>query len=190
MYADALDPSCLALIGRALIRRGEVVFLIRTEGGALRLLPCASHDIDGGPDPASWEYRCTVGGPERTLTFDHVPAEGVVHLAYARDPERPWRGYGPLQVAQLAGRLSAETVAAPGGRSERTARIVSVRAGGRRRSDRRRHEGRHPESEGQDVARTRRRLGRWRDRRPGNVGVKALRGEPPGGARHADGTRS
>ena len=112
MYSHALDPSCLALIGRALIRRGEVVFLIRTEGGVLRLLPCESHDIDGGPDPSTWEYRCSVGGPERTLTYDHVPAEGVVHLAYARDPERPWRGYGPLQVAQLAGRLSAETVAA------------------------------------------------------------------------------
>ncbi len=36
----------------------------------------------------------------------------MIHFAYARDPERPWRGYGPIQVAQLAGRLSAETVAA------------------------------------------------------------------------------
>ena len=112
MLADALDPSCMSLIGRALIRRGEVVLLIRTDGGTLRLLPCENHDVDGGPDPATWRYRCSVGGPERTLTFDHVPAEGVIHISYARDPERPWRGYGPLQVAQLAGRLSAETVAA------------------------------------------------------------------------------
>ena len=112
MFADALDPSCLSLIGRALIRRGEIVFLIRTDGGTLRLLPCESHDVDGSPDPMTWRYRCTVGGPERTLTYDHVPAEGVVHIAYAREPERPWRGYGPLQVAQLAGRLSAETTAA------------------------------------------------------------------------------
>ena len=31
---------------------------------------------------------------------------------YATDPETPWRGVGPLGVAQLAGRLSAETIAA------------------------------------------------------------------------------
>ena len=36
----------------------------------------------------------------------------MIHLMYSADPERPWRGYGPLQVAQLGGRLSSETVAA------------------------------------------------------------------------------
>ncbi|MCY3701492.1 MAG: hypothetical protein OXG16_02315 [Rhodospirillales bacterium] len=109
---DLLSPGCLGMVGRALIRRGEVVLLIRVEGGELRLLPCESHDIDGGPDPAGWSYRCTVGGPERTLTYNGVPAESVIHVRYAVDVERPWRGYGPLGVAQLAGRLSAETSAA------------------------------------------------------------------------------
>ena len=33
-------------------------------------------------------------------------------MRYSFDPERPWRGYGPLQVALLAGRLSSETVSA------------------------------------------------------------------------------
>ena len=109
----ALDPPMMAMIGRALIRRGEIVLLIRVDSErGLTLLPCHSHDVKGGPDPATWVYRCTVGGPERTLTFGQTPAEGVVHLRYAVDPERPWRGYGPLQVAQLAGRLSAETVSA------------------------------------------------------------------------------
>ena len=112
MAIAALDPSCLNLIGRALIRRGEVLFLIRVDRHGLKLLPAASYDIDGGPDPASWEYRLTIGGPERTHTYSHQPAETVIHLTYGRDPERPWRGYGPLQVAQLAGRLSAETSAA------------------------------------------------------------------------------
>ena len=108
----ALDPACLSMIGRALIRRGEVLFLIRVDGGRVKLLPAASHDIEGDPDPESWTYRLTVGGPERTHTYDHVPAAGVIHLQYSRDPEHPWRGYGPLQVAQLGGRLSSETVAA------------------------------------------------------------------------------
>ena len=108
----ALDPAFLSMVGRSLIRRGEIVFLIKVDGGRVKLLPCASHDISGGPDPDSWTYRMTVGGPERSLTYDRVPASGVVHFQYSRDPEHPWRGYGPLQVAQLGGRLSSETVAA------------------------------------------------------------------------------
>ena len=109
---EVLTPACLAMIGRALIRRGEIVLLIRVINGRLVLLPAASHDVDGGPDPQTWRYRCTIGGPERTVTYDRVDGASVVHITYSRDPERPWRGQGPLQVAQLAGRLSAETVAA------------------------------------------------------------------------------
>ena len=109
---DALGPACLSMIGRSLIRRGEILFLIKVDGGRVKLWPAASHDITGGPDPDSWAYRLTVGGPERTLTYPSVPAAGVIHLQYSRDPEHPWRGYGPLQVAQLGGRLSSETVAA------------------------------------------------------------------------------
>ena len=108
----ALTPSCLALVGRALIRRGEIVLYIDTTTGMLNLLPCQSHDVDGGPIPATWEYRCTVSGPERTFTYEATPAEGVIHLTYAREPETPWRGIGPLQAAQLTGRLAAETAAA------------------------------------------------------------------------------
>ena len=108
-----LDPLLLSMIGRALIRRGEIVFYIDSslEGG-VALLPCESYDVTGGPDPETWRYRCTLGGPARTHSFDDVPAEGVVHLSYARDPERPWRGLSPLSAASLAGRLSAETAAA------------------------------------------------------------------------------
>ena len=109
---DALGPACLSMIGRSLIRRGEILFLIKIDGGRVKLWPAASHDITGGPDPDSWTYRLTVGGPERTETYPDVPAAGVIHLQYSRDPEHPWRGYGPLQVAQLGGRLSSETVAA------------------------------------------------------------------------------
>ena len=107
-----LDAPLLAMIGRALMRRGEIVLLIRADMDGVRLLPCQSHDVDGGPDPRSWVYRCSIGGPEQTLTYDHVPAAGVIHLSYARDPERPWRGYGPLYSAALAGRLSANVAAA------------------------------------------------------------------------------
>ena len=78
----------------------------------MALLPCESYDVTGGPDPLSWRYRCTVGGPAPRIALTTCRPKGVIHLVYARDPERPWRGLSPLYAASLAGRLSAETAAA------------------------------------------------------------------------------
>ena len=107
-----LTPAFLEMVGRSLIRKGELLAYITTRGGKLRLLPVESHDIDGDPDPASWTYRLTIGGPSRTHTLDSVSGSSVLHFRYGTDPEQPWRGLGPLQVAQLGGRLSAELAAA------------------------------------------------------------------------------
>ena len=108
--ARALTPGVLELVGRSLIRTGEVVFFISTSSGNLRLIPAEAHDVVGGPDPSSWSYRLTLGGPSRTVTYDDVPAQSTLHFKYAADP--PWKGNGPVQVAALAGRLSAETARA------------------------------------------------------------------------------
>ena len=62
-----------------------------------------------------WRYRCNLAGPSRQRT-KRVDASGVCHLRYAVDPATPWRGVGPLQVAALAGKLSAELENALGGR--------------------------------------------------------------------------
>ena len=94
-----------------------MVFLIDTEAGQLRLIPAETHDVDGGPFPEAWEYRLTLGGPSETLTYDHVPAASVLHFRYAVDAATPWRGDGPIAVANLAGKLSAETVNALGDES-------------------------------------------------------------------------
>ena len=109
---QALTPGIMEMIGRALIRTGELVLLIDTSSGALRLIPAETHDVTGGPMPDSWEYTVTLGGPSRTITHDFVPATSVLHFKYGCDPARPWRGNGPIEVAALAGRLSAETVTA------------------------------------------------------------------------------
>ena len=107
----ALTPDCLAMVGRALIRRGEIVFYTDTSMGMFDLLPCLSFDVQGGPNSATWEYRCTVSGPSMTHTHEATPAANVVHITYARDPDRPWRGIGPIQSAGLTGRLAAEVLA-------------------------------------------------------------------------------
>ena len=110
--ASALTPGVLALIGRSLIRLGEVVFLIDTQAGKLRLIPAETHDVEGGPFPEEWKYRLNLSGPSKTVTYDYVPTQSVLHFRYSVDPSTPWRGNGPVQVAALAGQLSAETVKA------------------------------------------------------------------------------
>ena len=109
-----LDPSTLGQIGRALIRTGEYVAVIRMDRqrGALRLDPAGSWDVQGGANPSSWVYRLSISGPTHQTTIENLPAAGVVHVRYSSDPGTPWRGVGPLQSARLAGRLSAEVSAA------------------------------------------------------------------------------
>ena len=104
----ALTPPVLGLIGRELIRVGEVVFLIDTTAG-LKLLPAQSWDITGDPDPASWTYRLDLAGPSTTIAYDALPAASCLHFRYAVSPSCPWSANGPIQVAALAGKLSAET---------------------------------------------------------------------------------
>ena len=111
-YTAALTPSCLGLIGRALIRDGEIALGIDIQDGMAMLWPAADFDIHGGYQPESWTYRLNLAGPSRYHTRAAVPAEGVVHCRYLTDPARPWRGIGPIESAALAGKLSAETVKA------------------------------------------------------------------------------
>ena len=109
-YIEALTPDCLGMIGRALIRRGDVLFLIEVSRGELGLIPASEWDVEGGYHPATWSYRLTLAGPTRQLVMRNVPAERVLHFRYAADPARPWYGVGPIQSAALSGKLSARTL--------------------------------------------------------------------------------
>ena len=111
-FKAALGPATMSLIGRSLIRQGEVLFAIEVRDGRVVLLPAASWDIHGEHDPASWTYRLTLGGPSRLTTLDPVASEAMIHIRYQADTERPWRGISPLASAAIAGRLSAETMQA------------------------------------------------------------------------------
>ena len=112
VFKAALGPSTLSLIGRSLIRNGEVLFAIEVRAGRVELLPAASWDIHGDADPESWRYRLTLGGPSALTTLETVPSQGMIHIRYQADIERPWRGVSPLASAAIAGRLSAETMQA------------------------------------------------------------------------------
>ena len=111
-YREALGPSTLSMIGRSLIRQGEIVFAMEVRGGRLMLIPAASWDVTGDVDPETWRYRLTLGGPSRLTTLEPVASGSMVHIRYQTDPEQPWRGISPLASAAIAGRLSAETMQA------------------------------------------------------------------------------
>ena len=60
----ALGPGVLGMIGRQLIREGEIVFAIDMAGNGLRLTPAATHNLQGlTSDPASWVYEVDDAGP-------------------------------------------------------------------------------------------------------------------------------
>ena len=60
-----LKPSYLNLIGRELIRQGEVIFCIMTDGPNVNLYPAGSWDIRGNWNPDSWIYHLELYGASR-----------------------------------------------------------------------------------------------------------------------------
>ena len=110
MIADALTPAVRALIARNLIRYGEDLHLLDVREGALYLSPVGSHDLRGGPDPASWWVRADLFGPSGNVSR-LVPYDAVLHCRYSTDSSRPWVGVSPLgwasQTAKLAAGLEA-----------------------------------------------------------------------------------
>ena len=85
---EALTPSVLALIGRNLVRDGQVVLRIDVSGGMIRLVPASACNIEGGSDPATWTYTVTEQGPGQAAATWRVPGAAVVHIMYARDVAR------------------------------------------------------------------------------------------------------
>lgn len=112
MLTAPLTPAFLNLIGRELVRRGEVVFNIDVPVDRLELTPAADWDVSGGSNAAEWMYRLNLAGPSATTTIGNREAAGVLHFCWAVEPSRPWRGLSPIAAAALAGRLSAETAKA------------------------------------------------------------------------------
>ena len=97
-----------------MIRRGEAVFRIMIMNGEIRLFPAATYNIVGDFQPENWTYELHLAGPSEQKSVQRLPASSVLHFMYSFSPNQPWCGLSPLDNAHLAGRLSAETVAALG----------------------------------------------------------------------------
>ena len=110
--SSSITPALLSMIARDLLRKGESVHLIDVAAGAVQLLPASAFDVAGrSPSPTTWTYRLDLAAPDGNAVVS-VGAESVVHVRYAVEAARPWRGLSPLQVTSIAGRLSSETAQA------------------------------------------------------------------------------
>ena len=102
----ALSPSFLSMVARALIRRGEFLAILEASPArGLAFQTAASWDVRGGPSEAEWWYRADLSGPSGS-TSRTVPSVGVIHVRYAVDQARAWRGLSPLEWASSTGALA------------------------------------------------------------------------------------
>ena len=66
----AVTGHLLSMVGRALVRRGELVTVLDVSAldGAVTLAPAGTWDVRGGWRPDSWRYRCDLFGPSGNIT--------------------------------------------------------------------------------------------------------------------------
>ena len=111
MVTRALTPAMLALIGRSMIRQGEIVLAIDIGPDGVELHPASDWDVYGDFSPRTWRYRVNLSGPSLLYSRSEVPYDALLHPKFAQNPETPWRGQSPVASAALSGKLSAETLA-------------------------------------------------------------------------------
>ena len=103
----ALTADWRASVASGLVRNGQALYLIDADPSAgLALVPVSHWDVHGGPDVASWFYRCELAGPSSTA-WRTRSAGAVLHLRWLTDAARPWAGVSPLQHAADTGSLAA-----------------------------------------------------------------------------------
>ena len=102
----ALDASWRASVASSLVRHGQALYLIDADPSAgLALAPVSHWDVHGGPERATWLYRCELAGPSSTA-WRTRSAGAVLHLRWLIDNARPWAGVSPLSHAADTGSLA------------------------------------------------------------------------------------
>ena len=104
-----VTPQILEMIGRSLIRRGELVLAL--DDGP-RLLPASGWEIRGmGPDSKLWTYRLNFDGPSGLTHNTFLLAGSVIHIRINCDSARCWVGRAPWSIASSTARTAASAEA-------------------------------------------------------------------------------
>ena len=102
----ALTAEWRASVASGLVRNWQALYLIDADPSAgLALAPVSHWDVHGGPERATWLYRCQMAGPS-TTAWRTRSAGAVLHLRWLVDPASPWAGVSPLQRAADTGSLA------------------------------------------------------------------------------------
>ena len=103
----ALTPLVMGMIGRALVRDGELCLLIEVDARAgVQITPASGWDIYGPYDRRLWKYRLTLQGPSKDSTRKgRFEGAEVIHAMYAVNYQNPFEGISPLTHAALTGTL-------------------------------------------------------------------------------------
>ena len=104
---QALTPLIMGMIGRALVKDGELVLLIEVDPmrGPL-ITPASGWDVYGPYNRRDWHYRLTLQGPDRDSTRKRrFEGDSVIHAMYAVNYGNPFKGISPLTHSILTGTL-------------------------------------------------------------------------------------
>ena len=105
----AVTGHLLSMVGRALVRRGELVAMIDVSpDGAWTLAVAGTWDVRGGWRPESWRYRCDLFGPSGNITR-LLGADAVCHFRWNVDPVRPWHGQPATALASATAGTAGES---------------------------------------------------------------------------------
>ena len=115
----------LPLAVRAMLFAGESLNVLDLRRGRFELLPVSGWDVTGGPDPASWRYRCDLPGPS-AVTIRTVGRDGVVWLPWETSTIEPWRGRGPWHDSDSFRALATIEGAAEAEGRAPAARVASI----------------------------------------------------------------
>ena len=122
---SVVTPLILELIGRSLIRAGELVIAL-DEGP--RLTPASGWTIRGRDNPADWVYRVDFAGPSGFRSA-FLSADSLIHVRVNCDPARPWAGRAPHAIASSTAKTAASAEKSAGAEASiPAARIAPVPA--------------------------------------------------------------
>ena len=93
---------------RDVLRVGNSVWSISTEGGSLSLQRAHQWKVRGGSaNPATWEYDLEITVPDGVVKRT-LPSASVLHLRLIGATDSDWRGSAPWQSADLSSDAMAE----------------------------------------------------------------------------------
>ncbi len=97
-----LTPQVRDMIGRCLIRDGELVFVIDVIGGRQVLIPASHFEV-----LESHRYKVTTERPPGDSVTRIHPRDRILHFTWSIDPREPWRGISPMGRATLLAKIAA-----------------------------------------------------------------------------------